>query len=586
MANISFYTCTPFLILALAAYATAIASAHSDADAPVLQEGGGVKSRVSANALGLRDYPVAAIYARFIGLDNLWTHRSFAIQQPCYAVTYMTQIGASGVCMNWIGTAAGFNHEQDKLFAYAAGFWKAGSPQIRVHNNNKSIRFEPGMTISIEGSNKSLGTLSTATLSGDVWILTFDGATKADLRSDDSVFTSFVEIDTIAEGTAPIASMDLEVEKGTTGIEPTMLVFDRDAQAKKGAFSSSSHRGAVIGIVKSFSNTRITLAAPTTSLVNHGDRIGVTLLDREAGGGGGAMYVGIASATPYSQVVGYGTRVDCEGLSLGCAAFGQDITVQVEQGAANSNLFGAEYDFNNHSGKALPGSYGLWLQSTSEEPIGAGVLLDQYRSGPPTAFFKGILFHSGVQQTDLASEDNAGLLAFDVGTRLGAIGSIVPGGVGIFLAGRYQSDAVAIAMPQAIGGTDVRSTSSSSMISWVDPKQCADGLKCKSYHTYPTSFAIGPKSQDEMTIGSHTAPIRLSRTGTLSLPSVVSLGRFRLATLPKYCLDGDLVYVVDGVKQHEAEDQGSGVPAICSAEKRGGNATWFSLFGGKKLNLR
>ena len=586
MANTGFSTCVSFLVLAFPVYTTAIASAHSDADAPVVQEGGSVKSRVSEGAFGLKDYPIAAIYARFIGLDNLWTHRSFAVQQPCYAVTYMTQIGASGVCMNWIGTAAGFNHEHDKLFAYAAGSWKAGSTQIRVQNNNKSIRFEPGMTISIEGSNKTLGTLCAAALSGDVWLLTFDGATKADLRSDDSVFTSFVEIETISDRTAPVASMDLDIKKGTRGIEPTMLVFDRDAQAAAGAFSSSSHRGAVLGIVKSFSNTRITLAAPTTFLVNRGDRIGVTLVDREAGGGGGAMYVGIASATPYSQVVGYGTRVDCEGLSLGCAAFGQDITVQVEQGAANSNLFGAEYDFNNHSGKALPGSYGLWLQSTSEDPIGAGVLLDQYRSGPPTAFFKGILFHSGVQQTDLASEDSAGLLALDVGTRLGAIGSIVPGGVGIFLAGRYQSDAIAIAMPQTIGGTDVRSTSSSAMISWVDPNQCADGSKCKSYHTYPTSFAIGPKSRDEITIGSDSAPLRLSRTGKLSLPSVVSLGRFRLATLPKYCLEGDLVYVVDGIKQHEADDQGSGVPAICAAEKRGGNATWFSLFGGKKLKLR
>ena len=560
-----------------------VVTLHAMAKSSDVDDQGSGSTMVSpawVGVIGSLQDPVSALYTRFIGLDNFWSQRNNVTDRPCYPVSFLTQIADStGICMNWIGGPAHFDHAKDALFAYGKGEVAAGSLAIEVANNNSAVRFEPGMSIYIQGSGVFLGILSSATLAGDRWTLRFDGGTRARLQEGASVYTAFTEVETTARSDANAGDRTVLIGNRILGVEPGMLVFDRDAQSIKGAFFASSHRGAMLGVVQSYKAGFLSLTGSLAFDVKSGDRLGITLRDKLAAGGGGAVYVGIANQTPYSQIVGYGTRVDCEGLSLGCAAFGQDITVQIEHGAVGSNLFGAEWDFNNHSGRPVPGSFGLWLQSTSEYPIGAGMLFDQYRSGEPTAYFKGIMFHKGVQQVDLYSEDNAGVYAEDVGVRKGTLASPTPGGAGIFLNGRYQSAALAISLPRSVRDSRQSEVSNAS-VTWVDPESCADGPVCRTYHTYRPVFQIGPKDSGRFSIGPVRTPVTIGADGALTSKSTISPGSFPVASLPLPCLPGQFAYASNGRKPGELQHSGSGLPVICTLDHIGGAAVWRDLFGG------
>ena len=57
-------------------------------------------------------------------------------------------------------------------------------------------------------------------------------------------------------------------------------------------------------------------------------------------------------------------------------------------------------------------------------------------------------------------------------------------------------------------------------------------------------------------------------------------GTVTVASLPRPCTAGQMLYAIDGRKTGEAAGAGSGVPVICTATRKGGATAWFSLWGG------
>ena len=68
--------------------------------------------------------------------------------------------------------------------------------------------------------------------------------------------------------------------------------------------------------------------------------------------------------------------------------------------------------------------------------------------------------------------------------------------------------------------------------------------------------------------------------GNLKAAGAVQAGVFNTARLPTNCTAGQQLYANDGRKAGEAAGNGSGVPVICTAVKRGYPTAWFSLWSG------
>ena len=68
--------------------------------------------------------------------------------------------------------------------------------------------------------------------------------------------------------------------------------------------------------------------------------------------------------------------------------------------------------------------------------------------------------------------------------------------------------------------------------------------------------------------------------GNLKAAGAVQAGMFATASLPKNCTAGQQLYASDGRKAGETAGNGSGVPVICTAIRRGYPTSWFSMWSG------
>lgn len=68
--------------------------------------------------------------------------------------------------------------------------------------------------------------------------------------------------------------------------------------------------------------------------------------------------------------------------------------------------------------------------------------------------------------------------------------------------------------------------------------------------------------------------------GNMKAAGAVQAGVFATASLPRNCTAGQQLYAADGRKANETAGEGSGVPVICTATRRGYPTAWFSMWSG------
>ena len=77
-----------------------------------------------------------------------------------------------------------------------------------------------------------------------------------------------------------------------------------------------------------------------------------------------------------------------------------------------------------------------------------------------------------------------------------------------------------------------------------------------------------------------TEEFHVTGAGNLATAGAVQAGVFTTASLPRICYAGQQLYASDGRKAGETAGEGSGVPVICTATRRGYPTAWFSMWSG------
>ncbi len=77
-----------------------------------------------------------------------------------------------------------------------------------------------------------------------------------------------------------------------------------------------------------------------------------------------------------------------------------------------------------------------------------------------------------------------------------------------------------------------------------------------------------------------TEEFHVDGAGNLKAAGAVQAGMLTTASLPRNCTAGQQLYASDGRKAGEAAGNGSGIPVICTATRRGYPTAWFSMWSG------